>query len=199
MGGLELTALMGGPPNFGSELLIERCKFLDGAGGSFRELGDVGGKHIEVVAVADNAGRHDAGIDRNNAHHLDGAAQGNDRMLGGGNNLHELGQVGQLDSKLLGDGPRLQANVGQSCGRLHQLGAFELGRERLENPGDPVENASAFTQAGANTDKGGFDLFTRLGKLLSNFAQRCSRRHCGLGQPGKCSHGHAPGMLALCA
>ncbi len=172
MGGLEAGALGGGAVDFGGELAIAQGEFLDGAAGRVRERGDVGGEDVEVLAIADDAGGGDARIDRDDAHHLDGAAQHFDGTAGRANDFHETRQIGLFLRQRLGKFGGLGGDAGELKGGFAHILALQRGRQGLELAGEGIEHARAFHEAGADGDEGRFDALARDGNVARQLAER---------------------------
>ena len=141
MGGLEMGALFGGAAHFVGQLPIDGGEFLDGAAGAFGERGDIGGEDVEIIAVADDAGGHDAGIDGDDAHHLDGAAQVGNRVVGGGDDADQAREIGLFGGKDRRNGLRsvpmaarraeasCSSGLSRLCGKASKMRVMRLSIE----------------------------------------------------------------------
>src|SRR5690606_33209822 len=154
----------------GRELPINLGKILNGAVRRVREGGNVGGKNFKVFIVPDNAGCGDPRIDRDDAHHLDGALEVGNRGVGGGNNIDKARQVGLFLREGGGQLGRAGGNGAQvRAGFFHLRPAKGLW-QCLKDLGKLVEKASAFSQAAADGDEGGFDVLARAGQVVGEAA-----------------------------
>ncbi len=162
---LELGALRRGAMHLGGELAIDGREFLDGLAGAVGQLRDVGSEDIEIVVVADDAGGNDAGIDGDDAHHLDGAAEVGDRDFGAVDHRDQPLDGGLLGGERGRDFTGAATDGGEAGRRLGQLGAGEVLRQRLKRLRNAVEQGCRLAEPVADRNEARLDPGPRLAQI----------------------------------
>jgi hypothetical protein len=152
--------------HLGGQLAVDLREFLNGLAGGIGQGGDIGGEDIEVIAVTNNAGGGDAGIDGNDPHHLDGPAQVRNRRIGGGNHFDQTSQIGLFLPERVREQTGAFSDSLQMGQRFLDLGALQRLGQCLEEFAQCIEQHRAFRQAGPDSDKGGFNILPRAGEII---------------------------------